>query len=127
MDENADEGLKHIVHEAGYKAYEFTNTILAYVWWAAVIYTAASDIDFVLIGLISFIWILHLGKFMYEMQRKNDLLRGEKGGYFKKASWLNDSGANSVHFIRSNPNWEIRSNFELMGNSWNFIVSVSHS
>ncbi len=43
---NADEGLKHIVHEAGYKAYEFTNTILAYVWWAAVIYTAASDIDF---------------------------------------------------------------------------------
>ena len=32
---NADEGLKHIVHEAGYKAYEFTNTILAYVWWAA--------------------------------------------------------------------------------------------
>ncbi|MGN4436727.1 DUF3169 family protein [Bacillus cereus group sp. MYBK69-1] len=67
---NADEGLKHIVHEAGYKAYEFTNTILAYVWWAAVIYTAASDIDFVLIGLISFIWILHLGKFMYEMHRK---------------------------------------------------------
>ena len=36
---NADEGLKHIVHEAGYKAYEFTNTILAYVWWVAVIYT----------------------------------------------------------------------------------------
>ncbi|MDA1649579.1 DUF3169 family protein [Bacillus cereus group sp. TH160LC] len=67
---NADEGLKHIVHEAGYKAYEFTNTILAYVWWAAVIYTVASDINFVLIGLISFIWILHLGKFMYEMQRK---------------------------------------------------------
>ncbi|CUB56433.1 hypothetical protein BN2127_JRS10_03687 [Bacillus subtilis] len=67
---NADEGLKHIVHEAGYKAYEFTNTILAYVWWAAVIYTVASDIDFVLIGLISFIWILHLGKFMYEMHRK---------------------------------------------------------
>ncbi|MFE7373210.1 DUF3169 family protein [Bacillus cereus] len=67
---NADEGLKHIVHAAGYKAYEFTNKVLAYVWWAAVIYTAASDIDFVLIGLISFIWILHLGKFMYEMQRK---------------------------------------------------------
>ena len=67
---NADEGLKHIVHEAGYKAYEFTNTILAFVWWAAVIYTAASDIDFVLIGLISFIWILHLGKFMYEMHKK---------------------------------------------------------
>jgi hypothetical protein len=67
---NADEGLKHIVHEAGYKAYEFTNKVLAYVWWAAVIYTAVSDIDFVLIGLISFIWILHLGKFMYEMQRK---------------------------------------------------------
>lgn len=67
---NADEGLKHIVHEAGYKAYEFTNKVLAYVWWAAVIYTAVSDIDFVLIGLISFIWILHLGKFMYEMHRK---------------------------------------------------------
>ncbi|MCC2340138.1 DUF3169 family protein [Bacillus tropicus] len=67
---NADEGLKHIVHEAGYKAYEFTNTILAYVWWAAVIYTAVSDINFVLLGLISFIWILHIGKFMYEMQRK---------------------------------------------------------
>ncbi|HDR7240454.1 MULTISPECIES: DUF3169 family protein [Bacillus] len=67
---NADEGLKHIVHEAGYKAYEFTNKVLAYVWWAAVIYTAVSDIDFVLIGLISLIWILHLGKFMYEMHRK---------------------------------------------------------
>lgn len=67
---NADEGLKHIVHEAGYKAYEFTNKVLAYVWWAAVIYTAVSDINFVLLGLISFIWILHIGKFMYEMHRK---------------------------------------------------------
>ncbi|MGE7882934.1 DUF3169 family protein [Bacillus sp. NPDC094077] len=67
---NADEGLKQIVHEAGYKAYEFTNTVLAYAWWAAVIYTAASNINFVLLGLISFIWILHIGKFMYEMQRK---------------------------------------------------------
>ncbi|WP_436866728.1 DUF3169 family protein [Bacillus fungorum] len=67
---NADEGLKHVVHEAGYKTYEFTNTILAYVWWVAVIYTAVSDINFVLLGLISFIWILHIGKFMYEMHRK---------------------------------------------------------
>ncbi|MDR4982392.1 DUF3169 family protein [Bacillus cereus] len=67
---NADEGLKHIVHEAGYKAYEFTNKVLALTWWAAVIYTAASDINFVLLGLISFIWILHIGKFMYEMHRK---------------------------------------------------------
>ncbi|MGG0454977.1 DUF3169 family protein [Bacillus mycoides] len=67
---NADEGLKHIVHEAGYKAYEFTNTVLALAWWAAVIYTATSDINFVLLGLISFIWILHIGKFMYEMHKK---------------------------------------------------------
>ncbi|PES94850.1 DUF3169 domain-containing protein [Bacillus cereus] len=67
---NADEGLKHIVHEAGYKAYEFTNKVLALTWWAAVIYTAASDVNFVLLGLISFIWILHIGKFMYEMHRK---------------------------------------------------------
>ncbi|WP_243525091.1 DUF3169 family protein [Bacillus pseudomycoides] len=26
---NADEGQKHIVHEAGYKAYQFTNGVLA--------------------------------------------------------------------------------------------------
>ena len=56
---------------------------------------------------------------------ENDLLRREKGGYFKKASWLNDSGANFVHFIRSNPNWEIRSNFEPMGNSWNFLLVLA--
>ena len=41
-----------------------------HMYGGAVIYTVASNIDFVLIGLISFIWILHLGKFMYEMQRK---------------------------------------------------------
>lgn len=64
---NVDEGLKYIVYEVGYKVYEFMNIILVYVWWVVVIYIVVSDIDFVLIGLILFIWILYFGKFMYEM------------------------------------------------------------
>ena len=51
---------------------------------------------------------------------ENDLLRGEKGGYFKKASWYYDGGASFVHFIRSNPNGEIRNNVGYMGIIWNF-------
>ncbi|KFN04536.1 DUF3169 family protein [Bacillus clarus] len=67
---NADEGLEHIVHEAGYKTYQFMNRVLAFVWLATVIYTAANDMNFLLIGLVSLIWILHIGKFMYEMHKK---------------------------------------------------------
>ncbi|MDM5190665.1 DUF3169 family protein [Bacillus sp. DX4.1] len=67
---NADEGQTHIVHEAGYKAYQSTNTVLACVWFAAIAYTILGKNDFFLIGIITFVWILHIGKYMYEMHKK---------------------------------------------------------
>ncbi|MDM5157150.1 DUF3169 family protein [Bacillus sp. DX1.1] len=67
---NADEGQKHIIHEAGYKAYQFTNMVLAWVWIAAIAYTILDKTDFFLIGIISFVWVLHIGKYMYEMHKK---------------------------------------------------------
>ncbi|WP_410985359.1 DUF3169 family protein [Bacillus cereus] len=67
---NADEGQKHIVHEAGYKAYQFTNGVLAWAWILSIGYTVVREADFFLIGIISFVWILHIGKYMYEMHKK---------------------------------------------------------
>ncbi|KEK25277.1 DUF3169 family protein [Bacillus gaemokensis] len=67
---NADEGQKHIVHEAGYKAYQYTNMTLACAWFAAIAYTLLDGTDFFIITLISFVWILHIGTYMYEMHKK---------------------------------------------------------
>ncbi|MDZ5606761.1 DUF3169 family protein [Bacillus pseudomycoides] len=67
---NADEGQKHIVYEAGYKAYQFTNVVLAWAWILSIGYTIVSETDFFLIGIISFVWVLHIGKYMYEMHKK---------------------------------------------------------
>ncbi|PEU13327.1 DUF3169 family protein [Bacillus sp. AFS019443] len=67
---NADEGQQHIVHEAGYKAYQFTNIVLAWAWILSIGYTIVREADFFLIGMISFVWVLHIGKYMYEMHRK---------------------------------------------------------
>ncbi|MGG3520894.1 DUF3169 family protein [Bacillus pseudomycoides] len=67
---NADEGQTHIVHEAGYRAYQSTNIVLVCVWLAAIIYTLWTGEGFFFIGMISFVWVLHIGKYMYEMHKK---------------------------------------------------------
>ena len=66
---NADEGQKQIVHEAGYKAYQYTNMTLACAWLVAIAYVLLEGrlfyghYDFVRLGL-------HVGTYMYEMHRK---------------------------------------------------------
>ncbi|CAM4049975.1 hypothetical protein BAMA_00095 [Bacillus manliponensis] len=67
---NADEGQKHLVHEAGYKAYQFTNITFAFAWFAAIIYTFLTEINFILLGSISLMYILHIGKYMYELHKR---------------------------------------------------------
>ncbi|WP_459501748.1 DUF3169 family protein [Bacillus sp. C1] len=67
---NADEGQSHIVHEAGYRAYQSTNVVLVCAWLTAIFYTLWSGEGFFFIGIISFVWVLHIGKYMYEMHKK---------------------------------------------------------
>ncbi|HDR4561135.1 DUF3169 domain-containing protein [Bacillus cereus] len=67
---NADEGQKQIVHEAGYKAYRYTNMTLVCAWFAAILYALLDGTDFFMVILISFVWVLHVGTYMYEMHRK---------------------------------------------------------
>ncbi|WP_144513005.1 DUF3169 family protein [Bacillus mycoides] len=67
---NADEGQKQIVHEAGYKAYQYTNMTLACAWLAAITYAILDGKDFFMVIMISFVWVLHVGTYMYEMHKK---------------------------------------------------------
>ncbi|KAB2441866.1 DUF3169 family protein [Bacillus luti] len=67
---NADEGQKQIVHEAGYKAYRYTNMTLVCAWFAAILYALLDGTDFFMVIMISFVWVLHVGTYMYEMHRK---------------------------------------------------------
>ncbi len=67
---NADEGQKQIVHEAGYKAYQYTNMTLACAWLAAIVYALLDGKDYFMVIMISFVWVLHVGTYMYEMHRK---------------------------------------------------------
>ncbi|WP_439021241.1 DUF3169 family protein [Bacillus thuringiensis] len=68
--ENADEGQKQIVHEAGYKAYRYTNMTLVCAWFVAIMYALLDGKDFLMVIMISFVWVLHVGTYMYEMHRK---------------------------------------------------------
>nr|MBR9646698.1 DUF3169 family protein [Streptococcus sp. 11-4097] len=43
---NADEGQKQIVHEEGYKAYQYTNMTLACAWLAAIVYALLDGKDY---------------------------------------------------------------------------------
>ncbi|MBJ7958359.1 DUF3169 family protein [Bacillus cereus group sp. N28] len=67
---NADEGQKQIVHEAGYKAYQYTNMTLVCAWFAAIAYALLDGKDFFMVIMISFVWVLHVGTYMYEMHKK---------------------------------------------------------
>ncbi|GAB6453709.1 DUF3169 family protein [Bacillus luti] len=67
---NADEGQKQIVHEAGYKAYRYTNMTLVCAWFVAIMYALLDGKDFLMVIIISFVWVLHVGTYMYEMHRK---------------------------------------------------------
>ncbi|ADY24228.1 DUF3169 family protein [Bacillus paranthracis] len=67
---NADEGQQQIVHEAGYKAYRYTNMTLVCAWFVAIVYALLDGKDFLMVIMISFIWVLHVGTYMYEMHRK---------------------------------------------------------
>ncbi|MES5891736.1 DUF3169 family protein [Bacillus cereus group sp. RP43] len=67
---NADEGQKYIVHEAGYKAYQYTNMTLVCAWFVAIAYALLYGKDFFMVIMISFVWVLHVGTYMYEMHKK---------------------------------------------------------
>lgn len=52
---NVDEGQKQIVHESGYKTYQYTNMTLVCVWFVAILYALLDGKDFFMVIVISFV------------------------------------------------------------------------